>query len=99
MNTLQKTTPRLMALLGVAALGLAFAIPAHAAPGYPEGAFIVAKREARDEARQNPRDTRGDARRDRRGEAGSEESRGYGYGYERRQQKDRDDDERRRDRR
>lgn len=88
MNTLKYMNTRQIALFGMAALGLTLAIPAQAASDYPEGAFVVAKRESRDEARQDPRDARGEAHRDRRREAEREESRGYGYGYERRHQRD-----------
>ena len=99
MNTLKNMNTRQIVIFAIAALGLTLAIPVQAAPRYLEDAFIVAKRESRDEARQDPRDERGDARRDRRRDAEQEEPRGYGYGYERRQQQDREGDDRRRGRR
>lgn len=99
MNTLKNMNTRHIAIFGMAALGLTLAIPAQAAPRHLEGAFVVAKRESRDQVRQDPRDARGDARRDRRRDAEQEEPRGYGYGYERRQEQDREGDDRRRGRR
>ena len=77
---------RQIGIFGVAALGLAVAAPVLAAPDFMNGAFIVAKRDRTDEARQDPRDVRKDDRRASRREAEHEEPQGYGYGYERRQQ-------------
>ncbi|MEW6414291.1 MAG: hypothetical protein AB1482_03460 [Pseudomonadota bacterium] len=88
-------------LFGVAALGLATAIPAHASPGsLVDSAWIVAKRDADREIRRDARDGRRDeypgARRDDDARTSPD---GYGYGYERRQQQRHENDERRRDRR
>ncbi|OJW47061.1 MAG: hypothetical protein BGO60_03830 [Thiobacillus sp. 65-1059] len=74
-------------IIGLAALGLALAIPVHAAPDYLDDAYIVAQRDRGDEARQDRRDARKpDQRRAPRREAERNEPQGYGYGYERRQQ-------------
>lgn len=90
-------------VFGLAALGLAVAIPVQAAPDYRNDVFVVAKRDRADEGRQNSRDTRRDERRDDRRDARRkdvrEEPEGYGYGYERRQQRRFEDDDRPRDRR
>jgi hypothetical protein len=92
MNTLMSTNTRHIWIAGLAAVGLAVAAPVQAAaPDFMDGAFMVAKRERSDEARQDRRD---DGRETRR-EAEREEPRGYGYGYERRrQQRDERIDER-----
>jgi hypothetical protein len=83
MNTLMGTNTRRFWIAGLAAVGLAVAAPVQAAaPDFMDGAFMVAKRERSDEARQDRRD---DGRETRR-EAEREEPRGYGYGYERRRQ-------------
>lgn len=90
-------------IFGLAALGLAIAIPVQAAPNYRDDVIVMAKRDRADEGRQNPRDTRRDERRDDRRDARRkdvrEEPEGYGYGYERRQQRRFEDDDRPRDRR
>ena len=90
---------RQLGMFGLAALGLALAAPVHAAPDFMDDAFIVAKRDRADEARQDQRDARKDERRATRREAGREEPQGYGYGYERRQQQRFEEDNRTRGRR
>ena len=90
---------RQLGMFGLAALGLALAAPVHAAPDFMDDAFIVAKRDRADEARQDQRDARKDERRATRREAGREEPQGYGYGYERRQQQRFEDENRTRGRR
>ena len=90
---------RLIGIFGLATLGLALAAPVQAAPNFMDGAFMVAKREQADEARQDPRDSRRDKRRSTQSEAEREEPQGYGYGYERRQQERYEDDRRPRGRR
>ncbi len=85
-------------LFGLAALGLALAIPVHAAPDFMDGTFIVAKRDRGDEIRKDQRDDRRDDRRASRREV-RDEPQGYGYGYERRQQKRFEEDDRNRGRR
>ena len=82
-------------ILGAAVLGLAITAPVHAAPHFMDGAFMVAKRDQPEEARQDKRDTRKGDRR----EAGREAPQGYGYGYERRQQERNEKDDRSRERR
>ena len=72
-------------IFGLAALGLALAVPVQAAPDFMDGAFIVAKRDRADEVRPDPRDARKDDRASKR--EARDEPQGYGYGYERRQQK------------
>ncbi len=99
MNTLKGIQRRHIGILGLAALGLAVAVPVQAAPDLMDGAFFVAKRERTDEVRQDPRDDRRDDRRATRRDAGREEPEGYGYGYERRQQQRNQDDDRPRGRR
>lgn len=88
-------------LFGVAALGLATAVPAHALPDSPvDSAWLVAKRDADRETRRDERDGRRDERQGLRHDDDVHSSPdGYGYGYERRQQHRHDSDERRRDRR
>ena len=86
-------------IFGLAALGLALAAPVQAAPNFMDGAFIVAKRDRSDEARQDRRDERKDERRASRRDAEREEPQGYGYGYERRQQQRFEDEGRPRGRR
>lgn len=81
-------------IFGLATLGLAVAAPVQAAPDFMDGAFIVAKRERADEAREDRHDARKDDRRAARREAEREEPRGYGYGYERRQQHRHEDEDR-----
>jgi len=80
-------------IFGLAALGLAMAAPAQAAPEFMDGGFIVAKSDRGDEVRPDQRDARkgkqaseGNKRRASGREAEREEPQGYGYGYERRQQ-------------
>jgi len=85
-------------IFGLAALGLALAAPVQAAPDFMDGAFIVAKRDRADEARQDPRDARRDDRRASKREA-RDEPQGYGYGYERRQRERSEEDTRTRGRR
>ena len=102
MNTPRSTHARQLGIFGLAVLGLALAAPVLAAPDYPEGTFIVAKRDRADEARQDQRGARQDERRDERRDAGrdrGEEPPGYGYGYERRQQRQFEEGSRTRDRR
>lgn len=90
---------RLTGMIGLAALGLALAAPAHAAPDFPGGLIIMVKKD-----RYEDRDARRDERSDERRNLTRDEDDGqYGTGYERRQQK-RDDrkeseDDRRRFRR
>ena len=81
---------RHIAMLGLTALGLALAVPAQANPNGLDGAFMLAQRDSRDEARQDPRTDNRDSRNSRR-EAERNERAGYGYGYERRQQQDQAD--------
>lgn len=99
MNTLKGINTRHIGFLGLAALGLAMAVPVQAAPDFMQGAFIVAKRDRVDEVRPDRRDDRMDSRRDSRREAEREEPHGYGYGYERRQQQRNQDEDRPRGRR
>lgn len=89
---------RHIAMLGLAALGLALAVPAQANPNGLDGAFMLAQRDSRDEARQYPRADSRDSRNSRR-EAERDQPAGYGYGYERRQQQDQADDKDREPRR
>jgi hypothetical protein len=95
---------RQLGIFGLAALGLALAVPVQAAPDFMEGAFIVAQRD-RDEVRPDKRDARKDVRpedakrRAPKREAASDEPEGYGYGYERRQQQQPEEDSRSRGRR
>ena len=86
-------------MFGLAALGLALAVPVQAAPDFMDGAFIVAKNERIDETRQDRREARKDDRRASRRDAEREEPQGYGYGYERRQQQRPEGEERPRGRR
>ncbi len=87
-------------IIGLAALGLAMVSPVHAAPDYLDGAFIVAKRDRGDEARQDRRDARKPDQRRAPGRAAERnEPPGYGYGYERRQQEQPEPDSRPRGRR
>lgn len=72
-----KTRPAL--ILGLIASSLLMTAPAQAEHGYPAGAFVIAKRDADDNARADER------RRDSRRTTGAPNDRGYGYGYERRQ--------------
>ena len=84
-------------IVGLSALGWMLIAPAQANPHDPEGVFMVAKRDSRDEVRPDQRDEN----RERRGgkhEAERDDPSGYGYGYERRQQQDRPDGEDRKDR-
>ncbi|MGA9163865.1 MAG: hypothetical protein WBZ31_05360 [Thiobacillus sp.] len=76
-------------MLGLAALGLALATPAQANPDGLDGSFMVARRDTRDDVRQDPRaaENKG-ARSPGKREAGRDEPSSYGYGYERRQQQD-----------
>lgn len=99
MNTLNGMNARQIGIFGLAALALIATAPAHAAPDYLEGAFMVAKRDRGEEVRQDQRDDRRDPRRADRREVEREEPRGYGYGYERRQQQRNEDDDRPRGRR
>lgn len=106
MNTLMDINKRQPWIFGLAALGLALAAPAQAAPDFMDGAFIVAKSDRGDEVRPDQRDTRkgeqapeGSKRRASGREAGREEPQGYGYGYERRQQQQPDNGSRSRGRR
>lgn len=93
-------------IFGWAALGLALASQAQAAPEFPESAFMVASNDRGDEVRPDPRDARkaerpveeGKRRASRR-EARRDEPQGYGYGYERRTQQRADEDSRSRGRR
>ena len=93
MDTLKGINTRHTWIFGLAALGLAIAAPVQATPDFMDGAFMVAKRDQRDEARQDQRDTRKDERRPSRREAERDEPRGYGYGYERRQQQPIDEED------
>ncbi len=83
-------------MLGLAALGLALATSAQANPDgryNPDGmneSFMVAKRDSRDDVREEPLTSNKDARSSKR-EAERDEPPGYGYGYERRQQQDKPD--------
>lgn len=92
-----KTRPSL--ILGLIAGSLLMAMPAHAEPGYPAGAFVIAKRSADDASRGDRADNR---RHDSQRASGGQNDRGYGYGYERRQRDPEADesatDPRRRDR-
>ena len=106
MNTLMGINKRQPWIFGLAALGLALAAPAQAAPDFMDGAFIVAKNDRGDEVRPDQRDTRkgeqaseGGKRRASGREAEREEPQGYGYGYERRQQQEPDNGTRPRGRR
>jgi len=106
MNTLMDINTRQPWIFGLAALGLALAAPAQAAPDFMDGGFIVATSDRGDEARPDRRDTRknkqaseGNKRRASEREAEREEPQGYGYGYERRQQKQIEDGSRSRGRR
>ena len=80
-------------MLGLAALGLALATSAQANPqgryerNGLDGSFMLAKRDSRDDVREEPRTSDKDARSSKR-EAERDEPPGYGYGYERRQQHD-----------
>lgn len=86
-------------ILGLIAGSLLLALPVQAEPGYPAGAFVIAKRSADDASRGDRADER---RRDGRRASGGQNDRGYGYGYERRQRDPEADesaaDSRRRDR-
>lgn len=86
-------------ILGLVAGSLLLALPAQAEPGYPAGAFVIAKHSADDAFRGDRADQR---RRDGRRASGGQNDRGYGYGYERRQRDPEADesvaDPRRRDR-
>jgi hypothetical protein len=96
METLMNT--RKTWIFGLAAIGLALAAPVHAAPGFMDGGFIVARND-RDKGHQDMRDARKeDPRADRR-ETERAEPRGYGYGYERRQQQRAEEEHRQRGRR
>jgi hypothetical protein len=90
---------RHIGIFGLAALALALAAPAHAAPDYVEDPFIGAKRDRDDEVRQDQPADRGDTRRANRREVERDDPRGYGYGYERRQQQRNGEDDRPRGRR
>lgn len=84
--------------LALAVLGLALAAPVQAAPGFLDGAIIVASQDHGDKRAPDPR------KHDRESSKRADDDGAYGYGYERRQQKrderdgDRNDD-RQRDRR
>jgi hypothetical protein len=66
MKTLLGINTRQPWIFGLAALGLALTTPVQAAPNFVDGAFIVARNDRGDEARQ---DKRGDeTRRDKRGD-------------------------------
>jgi hypothetical protein len=89
-------------IFGLTALGMVLAAPVQAAPGFMDGAFIVAKRDRAEEVRQDQHDTRDmrqDERRAPKSNANRDEPQGYGYGYERRQQKQFEEDNRTRGRR
>lgn len=76
-------------LAGLAGLGFVLALPAQAAPDYPDGSFVVVMRDGGDEARQDQRQDRRDPRKSRQKSKQvreTEQPQGYGYGYERRQQ-------------
>lgn len=91
---------RPIGLLALATLGLALAAPVQAAPNFPQGGFIVAKRDQSDDARPDTRDARREDRRSTQREVERDAPQGYGYGYERRQQERTEEDGRRpRDRR
>jgi hypothetical protein len=81
-------------IFGLTALGMVLAAPVQAAPGFMDGAFIVAKQDQHD-----TRDMRQDERRAPKSNANRDEPQGYGYGYERRQQKQFEEDNRTRGRR
>lgn len=74
-----KTRPALILGLIASSLLMTAPAPAQAEHGYPAGAFVIAKRDADDNARADER------RRDSRRTTGAANDRGYGYGYERRQ--------------
>jgi hypothetical protein len=99
MNAHKDTPTRKSWVIGVAALGLAVAIPAQAAPDFMDGAFIVAKQERSEDARTDQRDAGKDAQRATKRKADRDEPQGYGYGYERRQQQRSEDESRSRGRR
>jgi hypothetical protein len=84
-------------IVGLTALSWMLAAPAQANPHGPDGAFMVAKRDNRDETRPEPH---GNSR--ERGNGKHEAERNdpsvYGYGYERRQQQDQSDGKDRKDR-
>lgn len=89
-------------ILGLIAGSLLLALPVQAEPGYPAGAFVIAKRSADDASRGDRADRADERRRDGRRASGGQNDRGYGYGYERRQRDPEADesaaDSRRRDR-
>ena len=73
-------------IAGLAALGWMLTAPAHANPYDPGGAFMVARDDRRDDARQAPRNDKAATRSSDKRDGGRDDAQGYGYGYERRQQ-------------
>jgi hypothetical protein len=73
------------------------AAPAQANSHDPEGTFMVAKHDSRNEVRPDRRDEN-TARGGDRHEAERDDPSGYGYGYERRQQQDQDSSKDRKER-
>jgi hypothetical protein len=98
MNAHKDTPTRKSWVIGVAALGLAVAIPAQAAPDFMDGAFIVAKQDRGEETRTDQRDAGKGERRASKRKADRDEPESYGYGYERRQQQRSEDENRSRGR-
>ncbi|MFN3716660.1 MAG: hypothetical protein ACK4R8_08055, partial [Thiobacillus sp.] len=97
-GTETRMNTRYYGIFGIAALALAIAAPAHAAPDFPYGPIILVKKN-RDEDRDYRRDSRPEDRRSLMRDDGHDDA--YGTGYERRKQKrddrgDDDDDRRRR---
>jgi hypothetical protein len=89
---------RHLGIVGLSALGWLLVAPAQANFHDPEGTFMVAKRDSRDEAHPDRRDEHRERRGGGKHEAERDDPSGYGYGYERRQQQDRPDGEDRKDR-
>ncbi len=82
---------RHIGIVGLSALGWLLAAPAQANPHDPEGAFMVARNERRDDARPAPRNDKVNTRSSDKRDDGRDEAQGYGYGYERRQQQEQGD--------
>jgi hypothetical protein len=78
-------------IAGLAALGWMLNAPAHAYPDDPDGTFMVARDDRRDDARPAPRNDKADTRSSDKRDDGRDDAQGYGYGYERRQQQEQGD--------
>lgn len=85
-------------IVGLTALGWMLAAPAQANPHDPDGSFMVAKYDSRDDVRPDQRDENKERRGGSKHKAERDDPSGYGYGYERRQQQDQGGSKDRKDR-